>query len=161
MLPTMHLYIIRHGKAEQDSATGRDRDRELAPQGERQAEWLGEQLAAREHPPSLIIASPFARADRTARLVNNAIGVDLRHDRRLIVDEPASGVLELIEEHSAVGALALVGHNPQLERLCAMLAREPFMEMKTGMCREFEVDDPMSPITSARAVGMLRLSESA
>ncbi len=157
MLPAMHLYIIRHGKAEQDSATGRDRDRDLAPRGERQAEWLGEQLAAREHPPSLIIASPFARADRTAHLVNRPLGVDLRHDRRLIVDEPASGVLELIEEHAALGALAIVGHNPQLERLCGLLAKVPFMEMKTGMCREFEVDDPADALGTARFVHVLRM----
>lgn len=157
MLPAMHLYIIRHGKAEQDSASGRDRDRELAPRGERQAEWLGERLAAAKKPPTLVIASPFARADRTARLVSDALGVEMRHDGRLIVDEPASGVVELIEEHAAVGSLALVGHNPQLERLCGLLANEPFMEMKTGMCREFEVVDPADAPGTARFLRSLRM----
>lgn len=153
----MHLYIIRHGKAEQSAPTGRDRDRELADRGRRQARWLGERLASSEHPPTAIIASPFARADQTARLINESVGVDLRYDDRLIVDEPASGVMDLIAEQPTGASVALVGHNPQLERLTGMLAKQPRFEMKTGMCAVFGVDDSENPAGSARLIEVLRL----
>lgn len=157
MLAAMHLYIIRHGKAEQDSSSGRDRDRELAPKGERQARWLGEQLAGASDAPTVIIASPFARADRTARLVNESLGVELIYDDRLIVDEPVSGASELIGEYGTGDSIALVGHNPQLGRLAGMLAKEPMFEMKTGMCAVFEITDPQNAHGSARLVEVMRM----
>jgi len=152
----MHLYIIRHGKAQQDSPTGRDRDRDLAPRGERQAQWLGEQLAGGGGAPTRIIASPFVRADQTARLVNETLGVDLIYDDRLVVDEPASGVFDLIAEQGTGDAVALVGHNPQLSRVCGMLAKESYFEMKTGMCAAFEITDPQNAHTTARLIEVVR-----
>lgn len=153
----MQLYIVRHGKAEQDSSTGRDRDRELAPKGQRQARWLGEQLAGRPDAPTTIYASPFARADQTARMINESIGAELLYDDRLIVDEPASGLFDLIGEHGAGEAIALVGHNPQLSRVAGTLAREPYFEMKTGMCAIFQITDPQNPRTSATLLDVLRM----
>ncbi len=153
----MHLYIIRHGKAQQDSPTGRDRERELAPRGERQAEWLGEQLAGRNDAPTRIVASPFVRADQTARLVNHSLAVELAYDDRLIVDEPASGVFELIGGFQRGDRVALVGHNPQLSRVCGMLAKDEYFEMKTGMCAAFEVTDPQHAHGNARLIEVLRM----
>lgn len=153
----MHLYIIRHGKAQQDSPTGRDRERELAPRGERQAEWLGERLAGGSDAPTRIVSSPFARAGQTARLVNESLGVDLVYDDRLIVDEPAGGVFELIGEFNPGDRVALVGHNPQLSRVCGMLAKDPTFEMKTGMCAVFEIAEPRNAHGNARLVGVMRM----
>ena len=153
----MHLYIIRHGKAQQESPTGRDRERGLAPRGERQAEWLGEQLGGRDDAPTRIVSSPFVRADQTARLVNNSLAVELAYDDRLIVDEPTSGVFELIGEFNPGDRVALVGHNPQLSRVCGMLAKDPTFEMKTGMCAVFGIAEPRNAHGNARLVGVMRM----
>lgn len=153
----MHLYIVRHGKAEQDSASGLDKDRRLAAKGERQARWLGERIAGRADRPGVIISSPFVRADQTARLLNGSLEVELHHDERLIVDRPVSGVLEMVQEFSAFESVALVGHNPQLERLCGMLAGEPRFEMKTGMGAVFEIADPQNTHANARLIDVLRM----
>jgi len=42
----MRVWIVRHGKAEANSALGKDADRALAPRGEEQARWLGRMIAA-------------------------------------------------------------------------------------------------------------------
>ncbi len=147
------LHIIRHGKAEQDSPTGLDRDRALKSRGERQARWLGEQLAASTRPPTLIVASPFTRARQTAELIQRALGCPLVFDERLEVGNSVSDAAEVIAASSPAGSgdvhessraegvqslprvssgaqtrlhhLALVGHNPQLELLIGALIHGP------------------------------------
>lgn len=152
----MRLYIIRHGKAEPESRTGLDKDRVLTPVGRRQAEWLGAHLAASGHAPARIVVSPFARADETARLVSAPVGAQVTHDRRLIVDAPTSGVLELIADHAEAVSLAIVGHNPQLERLCGMMSRQEYFAMATGMCCAFDIGDATDAVGSARFIEVLR-----
>ncbi|MEM1072050.1 MAG: histidine phosphatase family protein [Planctomycetota bacterium] len=114
--------VVRHGKAEPDSETGLDRDRPLRPKGEAQSRWLGERLADMLEPRGtpIVVASPARRADETARLIAEVLGVEVAYDDRLMVDAPASGVLDLIASHAAT-ALVLVGHNPQVSRLVGVL----------------------------------------
>jgi phosphohistidine phosphatase len=148
----MRLYLMRHGKAEKKSPTGRDEDRPLQPRGERQSRWMGHSMlsAAAEERPALILASPAARADQTARLLHSYIGCTLKTEQRLALGNAVEDVLELIRTSAAGeggfelgrGSLVLVGHNPQLEILLPTLVAglsADESEMRTGEAALLEV----------------------
>ncbi len=113
----MRLAIVRHGKAE--AGFGSDFDRDLRPEGERQAGYLRDRLGGVVPRIDAIVSSRAVRARRTAEIIADGSRVDF--DDRLLVDEPVSGVLDLIRERGASAGLVLVGHNPQCGGLAAVL----------------------------------------
>lgn len=126
----MRLYIVRHGKALQESPTGLDRDRILAPRGHAQARWLAAELSS--HPIEAILASPYPRAWATAEHLGVAIGLAPIEEPRLECGEPAPGIIPLLESAPA-DRLVIVGHNPQLSDLVGMLARSGSdISLRTG-----------------------------
>lgn len=139
----MRVYVIRHGKAEPGSPTGRDEDRPLRARGERQSDHLGGVLSSIDRPPALVITSPFVRAFDTAERINRALEAEFMTDGRLCVGEPVSGVLDLLRERTGVASLCLVGHNPQLEHLCGVLLAGPAappVRVRTGEMYAFDYD---------------------
>lgn len=118
----MLVYVIRHGKAERDSPTGLDVDRDLRGRGERQAAWLGEWMSSLHLPPGLLLASEAVRAWRTASLIGISIDIDPEPEPRLLVGESVSGALDVIQEHAGEVSLALVGHEPQVSGIVGVLA---------------------------------------
>ena len=79
-----HLWVVRHGEsagnvartaahasgAEMiEIAASREMDVPLSPLGERQARSLGAWFRAQPDPPTMIVASPYLRAHRTAELI--------------------------------------------------------------------------------------------
>ncbi len=120
-LPAMLMYVVRHAKAEADTPTEMDFDRPLRAEGLRQVAYLVEEFTSVSTPPALVITSPTVRAVQTASPIARALGVDLVEDDRLRVDEPVSPLLDLIDEHLGSASVAVVGHNPQLERLVGTL----------------------------------------
>lgn len=157
----MVLYVIRHGKAEPMSPSGRDRDRSLRPKGHRQAEHLGQQLDGAEARPTLIVTSTYRRAHQTAEQINTVLGVEFVSDTRLCVDEPVSLVIDLIGEHTDHDALCVVGHNPQLEYLCGALTNGvsgPPVRVRTGEAFAFEID-ASDPLEEPGLLTSWRLSE--
>ncbi len=143
----MLVYLVRHGKAEVSSASGLDRDRELRGRGKRQSRWLADHLSEEMAfgVPSLILASPYARATQTAQIIGEITGAEIRFEESLELGCPAEDVIALIAEaHRAgePGPLMLVGHNPQMEILLASLASGAADdgEMRTGMAAVIEID---------------------
>src|ERR1051325_10295816 len=118
----MRLYILRHGKAERDSDSGRDADRPLADRGRAQAEGLAKLFArnppkALQPPPATVLSSPAARADSTARIIAAGLKLKVQHEEALALDAAFNDLLTLAEKLTGAGAPALlVGHNPLLSR---------------------------------------------
>ncbi|MBX3386851.1 MAG: histidine phosphatase family protein [Phycisphaeraceae bacterium] len=120
----MRLLILRHGKAEKHSVSGRDTDRALTDRGLRQAAWIGQLLLSRSTPacdriPERIHSSPARRAQQTASAVAEFLGLHVEGVRELDVDEPLSGLVDVFHTllRQGVTCVLLVGHNPQLEAL--------------------------------------------
>ena len=159
----MRLYLIRHGKAERGSHSGRDDDRELAPRGHRQAEWLGAVLRKDDSPPDRIIASPAARAARTAGLIAETLGLGVESNDAIGLRTTPSGVLALIQGSSDGKALALVGHNPTLSDLASVLvhgvAARGQIGLRTGQAAVLDLDQPSDPIGTATLLDLLRLED--
>jgi len=112
MLGSVRVYLCRHAKA----APGEPDDlRELTPKGRRQAEALGEQLAALPNPPALVLSSPLVRARQTAEAIAAATGAQLEIERRLA---PGATVDELRDAVAGRdGPVATVGHQPDCSEI--------------------------------------------
>src|SRR5439155_3966479 len=72
----MRLMLLRHGKPESESPTGRDFDCPLAKEGFRQAQFIAAQLEEErkraESTPVAVLSSPAARARATAKVIAQA-----------------------------------------------------------------------------------------
>ncbi len=115
---------MRHGPAEDDSATGRDADRALTPKGRDRVRAVAAKLLADGEVPSLIITSPLVRANETARIVREACRLEAPLELR---DELAGNgvakevalVTELVHgpTRRSDPSVMLVGHQPDLSEL--------------------------------------------
>jgi phosphohistidine phosphatase len=161
----MRLYVVRHGKAERDSASGRDEDRALNRRGEHQAACLGESIArlpAAER-PSLILSSPARRARDTARIIHTWTEGELRLVPDLGLGAAPADVLDLvIRESAAADVIMIVGHNPTFESLVSMLlsgSDDGDTEMRTGEAAVLETTGRPSSESTWRLVSRLRLED--
>lgn len=142
----MRLWIVRHGKAEQSSPTGRDDDRPLMERGKRQAMWLGETIAGKKKQPRVILSSGLERAIATARLIQERLGCDLDIVKGLETGHSVAESLDVIQarvEGSELDVM-VVGHNPTFGELVWVLERGlPIREaaMRTGEAVVFEFED--------------------
>ena len=115
------LILLRHAHAEPANAGQADIDRPLSPEGLAEAEAAARWLAEHKLVPDCVLCSPARRARETLEAVLGAVGyVDQRLDERIY--EATSGTLaELADEHRDADRLLLVGHNPGMEHLAALM----------------------------------------
>jgi phosphohistidine phosphatase len=128
----MRLYVMRHGPAEDRSASGRDFDRALTAPGREVVRRMGHALrsaveahtaAAGPRPPLRVLSSPRARAQETAAIVRAELvpvpgTVELRDE----LDGSDAIPRALIAEVASAGPDALlVGHQPVVEELVRAL----------------------------------------
>ena len=115
------IILLRHAHADPASTGQSDMDRPLSPEGLAEAEAAGRWLAEHKLVPDCVLCSPARRARETLEAVLGAVGyVDQRLDERIY--EATSGTLaELADEHRDADRLLLVGHNPGMEHLAALM----------------------------------------
>jgi phosphohistidine phosphatase len=119
------LILFRHGKAENESASGDDFDRRLAPRGQRESAEMGETLARMGLIPDLALVSTAARAQETWAAAQAAFpGAETRLDPDLYNAD--SGSLRQAAETAGrtCKTLMVVGHNPGLQELTVRLLTE-------------------------------------
>ena len=115
------LILLRHAHADPALPGQPDIDRPLSAEGLAEAEAAGRWLRDRGLVPDCVLCSPARRTRETLEAVLGIVGyVDQRLEPAIY--EATSGTLAtLADEHCEVGRLMLVGHNPGLERLAALL----------------------------------------
>src|SRR5579875_3464887 len=81
----MQLYLLRHGIAEENSASGDDADRKLTSEGRKKLRQVMEAAAEAGVAPSLIVTSPLKRAIETAEIAQQVFKYkdDLMHSGAL------------------------------------------------------------------------------
>jgi phosphohistidine phosphatase SixA len=115
------LILLRHAHAEAASAGQADLDRPLSAEGLAEAEAAGRWLADNHLIPDCVLCSPSRRTRETLEAVLGAIGyIDQRIEPAIYEATPGT-LIGLADAHVEVGRLMLVGHNPGLERLAALL----------------------------------------
>jgi phosphohistidine phosphatase len=112
--PGMELILWRHAEAEDGLP---DAARELTRRGRRQAAHMAAWLRPRLPRKTLVIASPATRTRQTAE----ALDLPFETDRRLGVGASAADVLGAIGWPDRARALVVVGHQPTLGRIAALL----------------------------------------
>ena len=117
----MDVWILRHAKAEESSASGRDEDRALTRGGTRRAAAVAEGLAALDPGIEAILTSPYRRARETAAPAAAALGIKKVIDSRSL--EPQRDPAEIARELEAGGwgSALLVGHEPLLGAIVGFL----------------------------------------
>jgi len=135
-----HLYLVRHAVAEERGpAWPDDSQRPLTDEGAKRWRRQAAGLAALEARPDLILTSPFTRARQTADLLAAAFA-----KKPKVVELPAlqpgikpRDVLRALDLDGRASSVALVGHEPGLGELAAVLVgfRTPPEFKKGGVAR--------------------------
>jgi phosphohistidine phosphatase len=139
----MKLYILRHAIAEDrdENLYPDDSLRHLTEKGEKKMVKIAEHLKNMGLQLDLILTSPYVRAYETAKIVAKTFGI---MKKQLVLNDHltpsgfAKDLIAEINENYQVDNLMLVGHEPYLSDLVAMLvAGDPSMSIamkKGGLC---------------------------
>lgn len=139
----MHLWILRHGEAEQQAQ--RDAERRLTELGSADARAAGVclagQYAGREAGPHFF-ASPYRRAQQTARCVLESFPGKTLHTAEWLVPDadPLQAIRELEKLH--LDDVVLISHQPLVSALGGALIAGDYRAgptMGTASLAEFEM----------------------
>lgn len=113
----MDLILWRHADAEDAKAGIADADRRLSVRGLRQAEEMAAWLRAHALREPRVVTSPAERARQTA----DALKLPFKVDRRIGIGASAADLIGAADWPDCRGTVILVGHQPSLGRLAALL----------------------------------------
>jgi len=125
----MNLFLLRHGIASDPGEDGlpkdlKDAERPLSTKGKQRMWRITEAMRTMDLKFGAVVSSPLLRAKQTAQIVTEAL--ELR--RKLILTDnlaPEGSPKALIEQLMELGShpknILLVGHEPYLSKLIAML----------------------------------------
>jgi phosphohistidine phosphatase len=118
------IWLLRHGEAEDEAPD--DASRPLTEKGRRQSEAAGRALAALGAKLDAVISSPKVRAEETARIAAEPLGLEVE-----LSDALRGGDFDPEELAAGRGEVLLVGHEPDFSR-AIQLATGARVEMKKG-----------------------------
>jgi phosphohistidine phosphatase len=117
------LLLFRHARAERSEPGMEDRTRKLVERGRKDAARIGAYLSSHTLIPDQVVTSPSARTQETWKFAAAAFRTPPKVtpvDR--LYDATAHTILGVVKESaSATHTLLIVGHNPGLHELAAML----------------------------------------
>ncbi|MGC4119045.1 MAG: histidine phosphatase family protein [Myxococcales bacterium] len=145
----MDLYIVRHGiPVDTSDWDGDDSTRPLTDAGEVQAERFFEALGKSRDIDALqrILTSPFARAQRTAEIAGEVLGVPVEPMAELASGTTPERVLRALgKRRDLPERLMLVGHNPDQPMLIGLLTGESSMMHGLDRCGTVRLDGRLQP----------------
>lgn len=116
------LLLLRHAEAMAAAPDGRDIERPLSLRGESQARAAGTWLAEQDAVPDAVLCSPARRAQMTVDAVGKSLRLPDPQFLHAIYQATPGELLTLVENHAPdARRVLLVGHNPGLEQLLALL----------------------------------------
>jgi phosphohistidine phosphatase len=133
------LLLLRHAKAERSQPGGHDRDRILEERGRADARKIGDYLARRGFLPDRGLVSPAARTRETWALVAEAFqrAPAVSYEERIYESSP-QGILQAIQGSGAdARTLLVIGHNPSLQELAALLIAAGDVEARQRLKEHF------------------------
>jgi len=117
------LILLRHAHAMEAVGDLADKDRPLSTHGLLEAQAAGRWLHQQRHIPAQVLCSPARRCCQTLDVVLAAGDASPTADVHLNIYEATCGTLiSLLDTYWREPSLLLVGHNPGLERLLALLS---------------------------------------
>lgn len=130
----LRLLLLRHAKSDWPEGVP-DLERPLAARGRRGAKAMGAYMAEEALLPSRAVVSPARRTIETWEISTRGWPAHVQPSyEHAIYEAPAENLLRLIREQEALSPLLLVGHNPGMEELAALLLRR---EQRTKVLTKF------------------------
>ncbi|CAN5126830.1 phosphohistidine phosphatase SixA [soil metagenome] len=119
----MELYVVRHAVLHKRDADlwPDDSKRPLTAEGEERFRHAARGILRLVPEVDLVLSSPFARAWRTAELLERQGWPAPVPCEELEPDYPPHKVVGVLADHAGVGSVALVGHRPGLHELVSYL----------------------------------------
>ena len=138
----MKLILLRHAKSSWQGESLDDFERPLNGRGLRDAPVMAERLKAAEHIPTRVLCSPALRTRQTLDLMLPAFR--LKQEDCVFVNEiyeaSPGELLDAIVQHGLnTEHLMVLGHNPGLEYLVAMLNGGDRLRMATCAVGVFDM----------------------
>jgi phosphohistidine phosphatase len=122
-VPRTRIYLCRHAEAAPGTP---DELRRLTAAGQARADAMGRELRCSTPPPTAVVTSPLRRAHDTAKAIAEAIGVEPRIAPCLAPGARASHVVAAVASLDCHGAVAVVGHQPDLSHIAlALVGHDP------------------------------------
>lgn len=115
------LILLRHAHAEPADAGQDDGQRGLSDTGREEAQAAGEWLRAHAIVPDRVLYSSAARTRETYEALGDVGGAPAREDAAIYEASPGT-LAALVDANLDSERLLLVGHNPGLEQMAALLA---------------------------------------
>lgn len=155
------LTILRHAKSGWDDALLRDFDRPLNAKGQRAARLMGHHLASLGLRFDLVVASSAVRVRETIDDFARGYGdlVEPEWDKTLYLSSSDTLIDHLHALPDSANRVLLVGHNPGLEELVLLLARDDgshardAVEVKFPTASVAEIDFAVDRWADAKAGG--------
>ncbi|HUS27829.1 MAG TPA: phosphohistidine phosphatase SixA [Kofleriaceae bacterium] len=123
----MDVFLIRHAEAIDETLELRDPMRHLTAHGREQAVALGDRLRWHDCTPTHIWTSPLVRAVQTAELVAAGLAskISVEVVPALAPDGELRSVVAMVKALAADANVVLVGHEPGLSGIGALLVGAP------------------------------------
>ena len=146
----MHeLILLRHAEAQPAPPGGEDEVRRLSGRGEQEAHAAGRWLKNHGKRPDRVLCSPSERTCATASLALAEMErAPTMQTAAEIYNATPGELLALLDQHGDVNSVMLVGHNPGIERLVALLVEgrsEDFRGMPPAGLAVLHFDGPLEP----------------
>ena len=123
------VFLVRHAAAIDETLELRDPFRHLTAHGRTQARELGDRLRWHDCEPTHLWTSPLVRAVQTAELVAAGLGATCTIEVAIALSpgEPPRNVVAAINALPPGSKVMVVGHEPGLSAVAALLAGDPDM----------------------------------
>ena len=141
----MILYVLRHGIAEEVSASGDDASRRLTAQGRSRMQQAVAGLRRLGVAPGVVLTSPLPRAAETAAIVVAGLpdAPVSRELPALAPGVPPEETVRAMRPFARQRELMVIGHQPNLGHLAALLltgsTEGVTVDLKKGGCAALEL----------------------
>ncbi len=140
----MHLFLLRHGVAEEAHPGATDADRALTVEGRKKLRTVLKTVAEARVKPSLFLSSHLKRALQTAEIAKDLLGYEgeILKTKALAPAASAEQLWEEVRVHKNEPSILLVGHNPLFDSLAAFLLGAPNLKVdfKKGAIMRIDIE---------------------
>ena len=136
----MRLYFLRHGIAEDNLDNSMsDFSRALTPKGIQRTKDTGHTLKAIDLKLTRLYSSPLVRAQQTAAILGEILGVTVTERDELGPGFGLEAVVELMQDFNDDDALMFVGHEPDSSATVSRIIGGGDIVMKKGSLARIDV----------------------
>lgn len=142
----MHLYLFRHGEAEDAPAGKPDSSRALTAKGVERSASVVKMARDGGVSPSLIVSSPYLRAMQTAEVAAKEFGWkgEIVQLASLVPHGTPEGVWSDLRDLRDEAAIVLAGHEPLMANLAAYLLNAPELKVDMKKSAMIHIESAMS-----------------